>query len=66
MTEKPSTNIVIASDGDYTVIYWKEDDSYVGLYRHEPFLSWMADTPDGALEGIKRLVADFDEAGKAP
>jgi len=38
-------------------ITWSEDDTeYVGLCAEFPSLSWLAQTPDAALKGIRKLV----------
>ena len=40
-------------------ITWSEDDNeYVGLCAEFPSLSWLASTPEAALKGIRKLVAD--------
>ena len=40
-------------------VTWSEDDSeYVGLCAEFPSLSWLALTPEAALRGIRKLVAD--------
>ena len=40
-------------------VTWSEDDNeYVGLCTEFPSLSWLADTPEKALKGIRELVAD--------
>ena len=40
-------------------VTWSEDDNeYVGLCAEFPSLSWLASTPDDALKGIRKLVAD--------
>jgi len=40
-------------------VTWSEDDNeYVGLCAEFPSLSWLADTPEKALKGIRKLVAD--------
>jgi predicted HicB family RNase H-like nuclease len=40
-------------------VTWSEDDSeYVGLCAEFPSLSWLAPTPEAALKGIRKLVAD--------
>ncbi len=40
-------------------VTWSEDDNeYVGLCAEFPSLSWLADTPEKALQGIRNLVAD--------
>ena len=40
-------------------VTWSEDDNeYVGLCVEFPSLSWLAPTPEAALRGIRKLVAD--------
>jgi predicted HicB family RNase H-like nuclease len=40
-------------------VTWSEDDNeYVGLCTEFPSLSWLASTPEAALKGIRKLVAD--------
>lgn len=40
-------------------VTWSEDDSeYVGLCAEFPSLSWLAKTPEKALSGIRKVVAD--------
>jgi predicted HicB family RNase H-like nuclease len=40
-------------------VTWSEDDTgYVGLCAEFPSLSWLADTPEKAIKGIRKLVAD--------
>jgi predicted HicB family RNase H-like nuclease len=40
-------------------VTWSEDDNeYVGLCAEFSSLSWLADTPEKALKGIRNLVAD--------
>ena len=40
-------------------VTWSEDDKeYVGLCAEFPSLSWLAQTPESALKGIRKLVAD--------
>jgi predicted HicB family RNase H-like nuclease len=40
-------------------VTWSEDDQeHVGLCAEFPSLSWLAATPEDALGGIRRLVAD--------
>jgi len=37
---------------------WSEDDKeYVGLCAEFPSLSWLARTPEAALKGIRKVVA---------
>jgi len=47
-------------DDRYTYrITWSEDDrEYVGLCAEFPSLSWLASTPEAALKGIRKVVAD--------
>ncbi len=38
---------------------WAEDDNeYVGLCVEFPGLSWLAETPELALKGIRKVIAD--------
>ena len=40
-------------------VTWSEDDhEYVGLCVEFPGLSWLAGTPEEALNGIRKVVAD--------
>jgi len=40
-------------------ITWSEDDNeYVGLCAEFPSLSWLSSTPEAALKGIRKLVAE--------
>ena len=40
-------------------VTWSEDDNeYVGLCAEFPSLSWLENTPEKALKGIRRLVAE--------
>jgi predicted HicB family RNase H-like nuclease len=40
-------------------VTWSEDDNeYVGLCAEFPSLSWLASTPEAALKGARKLVAD--------
>ncbi len=47
-------------DDKYTYrVTWSEDDNeYVGLCAEFPSLSWLAETPEKALKGIRKLVGD--------
>jgi predicted HicB family RNase H-like nuclease len=42
----------------YRVTWSEEDQEYVGLCAEFPSLSWLAATPEAALKGIRRIVAD--------
>ena len=40
-------------------VTWSEDDNeYVGLCAEYPSLSWLSATPEAALKGIRKLVAE--------
>jgi predicted HicB family RNase H-like nuclease len=43
----------------YRVTWSPEDGEHVGLCAEFPALSWLDATPEGALAGIRRLVADI-------
>lgn len=42
----------------YRVTWSEEDSEYVGLCAEFPGLSWLSDTPEKALKGIRNLVAE--------
>lgn len=42
----------------YRVTWSPEDHEHVGLCAEFPSLSWLAATPEDALTGIRRIVAD--------
>ena len=42
----------------YRVTWSEEDGEHVGLCAEFPSLSWLARTPEGALRGIRRVVAE--------
>ncbi|OGD18906.1 MAG: hypothetical protein A2Y70_03330 [Candidatus Aminicenantes bacterium RBG_13_64_14] len=40
-------------------VTWSEDDQeYVGLCVEFPSLSWLAESPEAALQGIRKIVND--------
>ncbi len=53
----------------YRVTWSAEDGEHVGLCTEFPSLSWLDQTPEGALQGIRKLVAevttDLTAAGEA-
>lgn len=53
----------------YRVTWSQEDGEHVGLCAEFPSLSWLAPTPEKALAGIRRLVAevvaDMQKAGES-
>jgi predicted HicB family RNase H-like nuclease len=42
----------------YRVTWSPEDEEYVGLCAEFPSLSWLAETPEEALRGIREVVAE--------
>ena len=42
----------------YRVTWSEEDNEYVGLCAEFPGLSWLSKTPEAALKGIRKVVAD--------
>jgi predicted HicB family RNase H-like nuclease len=42
----------------YRVTWSEEDAEHVGLCAEFPSLSWLAQTPEAALKGIRRLVGE--------
>lgn len=42
----------------YRVIWSEEDNEYVGLCAEFPSLSWLAQTPEESLGGIRQIVAE--------
>lgn len=53
----------------YRVTWSAEDGEHVGLCAEFPSLSWLAETPEAALKGIRELVAgtvsDMTATGEA-
>lgn len=45
----------------YRVTWSDEDQEYVGLCAEFPGLSWLAASPEAALRGVRRVVADVVE-----
>jgi len=45
----------------YRVTWSPEDGEHVGLCAEFPSLSWLAPTPEAALKGIRRVVAQSVE-----
>jgi len=52
----------------YRVTWSEEDGEYVGLCVEFPSLSWLAQSPEDALKGIRQVVAevvaDLEENGE--
>jgi predicted HicB family RNase H-like nuclease len=52
-------NVALKNDRyTYRVTWSEEDNEYVGLCAEFPSLSWLAQTPEAALKGIRKVVAD--------
>lgn len=53
----------------YRVTWSPEDDEHLGLCVEFPSLSWLAPTPEAALKGIQKViaevVADMQASGEA-
>ena len=45
----------------YRVTWSADDEEYVGLCVEYPSLSWLANTPEDALKGIRVVVSDVVE-----
>lgn len=45
----------------YRVTWSEEDHEHVGLCAEFPSLSWLAETPEATLKGIRKLVAEVVE-----
>ncbi len=45
----------------YRVMWSEEDDEYVGLCAEFPNLSWLADTQEEALSGIRDTVSQVTQ-----
>ena len=42
----------------YRVTWSVEDNEYVGLCVEFPSLSWLSKTPESALKGIRKIIAE--------
>ena len=42
----------------YRVVWSQEDGEYVGTVAEMPSLSWLADTPEKAFDGIRSLAVE--------
>ena len=42
----------------YRIIWSEKDQEYVGLCAEFPGLSWLADTPEASLKGIRKVVEE--------
>ena len=51
--------MVLESDKyTYRVLWSDEDEEFIGLCAEFPSLSWLANTQETALKGIRNVVAD--------
>ena len=48
----------------YRVTWSPEDGEHVGLCAEFASLSWLAKTPEAALKGIQKVVADMQASGE--
>lgn len=52
----------------YRVTWSQDDNEYVGLCIEFPSLSWLSQTPESALKGIRKVIAevvrDMQETGE--
>jgi len=54
-----ATEVAIKNDRyTYRVTWSDEDEEYVGLCAEFPSLSWLADSQEAALRGIRNVVAE--------
>lgn len=42
----------------YRVTWSQDDNEYVGLCIEFPSLSWLSQTPESALKGIRKVIAE--------
>ena len=63
----------MASQSDrytYRIIWSEEDKEYVGLCAELPSLSWLAESQESALKGIRAVVEkaikDMRDSGESP
>lgn len=45
----------------YRVTWSEEDREYIGLCMEFPSLSWLSETPEEALKGIRQVVSEVIE-----
>ncbi len=52
----------------YRVTWSEEDDEFIGLCAEFPSLSWLAESPENALKGIRKVVGncikDMESSGE--
>ncbi len=54
----------------YRITWSPDDQEYVGLCVEFPSLSWLAESPEASLDGIRKIVAevvqDMSSKGESP
>ncbi len=54
----------------YRITWSPDDQEYVGLCVEFPRLSWLAESPEASLDGIRKIVAevvqDMSSKGESP
>jgi predicted HicB family RNase H-like nuclease len=54
----------------YRITWSPDDQEYVGLCVEFPSLSWLAESPEASLDGIRKIVAevvqDMNSKGESP
>jgi predicted RNase H-like HicB family nuclease len=50
--------ILLKNHYSYRLIWSEKDKEYVGLCAEFPSLSWLAKSPEIALQGIRKVVGD--------
>jgi predicted HicB family RNase H-like nuclease len=58
ITETVEERVVENDRYTYRVTWSDEDEEYVGLCAEFPSLSWLANSPEAALRGIRNVVAE--------
>jgi predicted HicB family RNase H-like nuclease len=58
VTETVAERVVENDRYTYRVTWSDEDEEYVGLCAEFPSLSWLANSPEAALRGIRNVVAE--------
>jgi len=54
----PGAKVMTQVHFTYRVTWSPEDGEHVGLCAEFPSLSWLDATPEGALAGIRKMVAE--------
>ncbi|GGA22739.1 hypothetical protein GCM10010981_08690 [Dyella nitratireducens] len=62
---KISGEVTVNDHYTYRVTWSPDDGEHVGLCAEFPSLSWLAGTPEAALKGIRKVVAEAVEDMRA-